>query len=335
MMHGKPVPGTYVLSWKRPRHTPVAPCHSWKSLTFTVVPALASHHCGVGNFMYWIVSRTSPLNLNGGGRIWPATRPPRPAIEATVAAPIPIWTHSRRVIPRSRSSFSQLIVGPSSERPTQNDLRTSNLVNQLVRHELSPIDVEGNREEEEHHPQEDAQVGIGLVGDAEEQDPSGRRRLGRELSAVVRDSGQREDREGEGHIRRSRAEDLAVNRVGRRPVHVSDRERVRHRGVAVVERDDEIEGDLREQNQGLREDLLRVVRLADDRQCQRRDRGRLRRDDRDEKRGADGHQQGRRYDEREAFHPTAPWLPLPSGDLGNRENERSLFIRCAVVPFSP
>src|SRR5438046_4558326 len=119
MMHGKPVPGTYVLSWKRPRHTPVAPCHSWKSLTLTVVPALAFHHCGVGNFVYWIVSRTSPLNLNGGGRIWPATRPPRPAIEATAAAPIPIWTHSRRVIPRSRSSFSQLIVGPSSERPTQ------------------------------------------------------------------------------------------------------------------------------------------------------------------------------------------------------------------------
>src|SRR5256885_3637490 len=59
-----------------------------------------------------------------------ATRPPRPAIEATAAAPIPIWTHSRRVISRFRSSFFHLLVGASSERPTQDELRTADLVDQ-------------------------------------------------------------------------------------------------------------------------------------------------------------------------------------------------------------
>src|SRR2546427_9757849 len=108
MMTGNPVPGTYLSSWNRPLQTPVAPCHSWKSETRTGVPALLFHHCGVGNFVYWIVSRISPVNLYGGGRIWPATRPPRPARDATRPAPTPIWTHSRRVMPFSFSSFSQL-----------------------------------------------------------------------------------------------------------------------------------------------------------------------------------------------------------------------------------
>src|SRR2546427_13263176 len=73
------------------------------------VHSFAFLHCGVGNFGYEIGSRISPVNLYGGGRIWPATRPPRPARDATRPAPTPIWTHSRRVMPFSFSSYSQLM----------------------------------------------------------------------------------------------------------------------------------------------------------------------------------------------------------------------------------
>src|SRR2546426_12335939 len=141
MRTGTPGPGPYWPPWTRPPQPPVPPCHSWKSETRTGVPALLFHHCGVGNFVYSIVSRISPVNLYGGGRIWPATRPPRPASDATTPAPTPIWTHSRRVMPFSFSSFSQLTVYTSAERPRGYDLGASDLVNQLVRHELFAIDV--------------------------------------------------------------------------------------------------------------------------------------------------------------------------------------------------
>src|SRR5467141_4652833 len=136
MMTGNPVPGTYLPSWNRPLQTPVAPCHSWKSETRTGVPALLFHHCGVGNFVYWIVSRISPENLSGGGRIWPIDRPPRPRTAPTAPAAMPTRTQSRRVMPLSFSSFSQLIEASSSERSRQDDFRPSNLMYQLVRHEL-------------------------------------------------------------------------------------------------------------------------------------------------------------------------------------------------------
>src|SRR2546426_754253 len=75
MRQGKPVPGTHWLFWYRPRQTPVAPFQSRsKSETLTAVPAFGFHHRSAvgsvgGNFVYWIVSRISPVNLRGGGRI--------------------------------------------------------------------------------------------------------------------------------------------------------------------------------------------------------------------------------------------------------------------------
>src|SRR2546428_8254450 len=75
MRHGKPVPGTHWLFWYRPRQTPVATFQSRsKSDTLTAVPAFVFHQRSAvgsvgGNFVYWIVSRISPVNLSGGGRI--------------------------------------------------------------------------------------------------------------------------------------------------------------------------------------------------------------------------------------------------------------------------
>src|SRR5438309_7145972 len=160
MMTGNPVPGTYLSSWNRPLQTPVAPCHSWKSETRTGVPALVFHHCGVGNFVYWIVSRISPVNLYGGGRSWPVTSPPRPPSDPMTPAVMPSLTHSRRVHRFSSSSFSQLTACTSAERPVEDDLRASNLMNQFVRHELFAIDVECDRQEEKHHPHEDRHVRV-------------------------------------------------------------------------------------------------------------------------------------------------------------------------------
>src|SRR6058998_1635677 len=151
--HGNPVPGTQALSWNRPRHTPVAPFHSLsKSVTLTGVPAFVFHHKSAmgsvgGNFVYWIVSRISPLNLSGGGRIWPIDRPPSPRTAPTAPAAMPTRTHSRRVMPFSLSSFSQLIEASSAERPRQDDFGPSNLMYHLVRHELSAIDVDRGREQ--------------------------------------------------------------------------------------------------------------------------------------------------------------------------------------------
>src|SRR6058998_1755707 len=89
-------------------------------------------------------------------------RPPRPRTAPTAPAAMPSRTHSRRVMPFSRSSFSQLIEASSSERPRQDDFRPSNLVYHLVRHELSAIDVNRGREQEEDHPHEQCHVRVGL-----------------------------------------------------------------------------------------------------------------------------------------------------------------------------
>src|SRR5438094_8351342 len=168
MRHGKPVPGTHWLFWYRPRQTPVAPFQSRsKSETLTAVPAFVFHHRSAvgsvgGNFVYWIVSRISPLNLSGGGRIWPMVRPPRPRTAPTAPAVTPTLTQSRRVQPFSLSSFSQLIEASSSERSRQDDFRPSNLVYQLVRHELFAIDFDREGEQEEDHPHEQPHVRCGL-----------------------------------------------------------------------------------------------------------------------------------------------------------------------------
>src|SRR5256712_1983296 len=153
MRHGKPVPGTHWLFWYRPRQTPVAPFQSRsKSDTLTAVPAFVFHQRSAvgsvgGNFVYWIVSRISPVNWSGGGRSWPVTSPPRPPSAPTPPAAMPNRTQSRRVMPFSFSSSSQLIETTSSERSRQADFRPTNLVNQLVRHELFALDVDRDREE--------------------------------------------------------------------------------------------------------------------------------------------------------------------------------------------
>src|SRR5207249_10451272 len=160
IMHANPVPGTHALFWNRPRHTPVAPFRSLsKSVTLTVDPAFEFHHRSAvgsvgGNFVYWIVSRISPENLSGGRRIWPIVRPPRPRTAPTAPAVTPTFTQARRVKPFSLSSFSQLIEASSSERSRQDDFRPSNLVYQLVRHELFAIDVDREGEQEEDHAHE-------------------------------------------------------------------------------------------------------------------------------------------------------------------------------------
>src|SRR5207244_11128389 len=104
-----------------------------------------------GNFVYGIVSRISPLNLSGGGRIWPIDRPPRPRTAPTAPAAMPTRTHSRRVMPFSLSSFSQLIEASSSERPRQDDFRPSHLMYPPVRHDLSAVAVTLGREPEARH----------------------------------------------------------------------------------------------------------------------------------------------------------------------------------------
>src|SRR5207245_10446479 len=114
------------------------------------------------NVVYWIVSRISPENLSGGGRIWPMVRPPRPRTAPTAPAVTPTLTQSRRVQPFSLSSFSQLIEASSSERSRQDDFRPSNLMYQLVRHELFAIDVECGGEQEKDHPHEQRHVRVGL-----------------------------------------------------------------------------------------------------------------------------------------------------------------------------
>src|SRR5207247_10526970 len=50
-----PVPATSFPSTNSPSQTPVAPCHSWKSVTFTDWPSSAFHHSSVGNRVYRIV----------------------------------------------------------------------------------------------------------------------------------------------------------------------------------------------------------------------------------------------------------------------------------------
>src|SRR2546426_988540 len=74
------------------------------------------------------------------------------------------WNRPRQtpVAPFHSSSASQLIETTSSERSRQDDFRPTNLVNQLVRHELFAIDVNRDREEEEHHPHKDGHVGVRL-----------------------------------------------------------------------------------------------------------------------------------------------------------------------------
>src|SRR2546430_14134193 len=84
------------------------------------------------------------------GRSWPVTSPPRPPSAPRAPAAMPNRTQSRRVMPFSFSSSSQLIETTSSERSRQADFRPTNLVNQLVRHELFAIDADLDREEEEH-----------------------------------------------------------------------------------------------------------------------------------------------------------------------------------------
>src|SRR2546422_10021145 len=76
---------------------------------------------------------------------------------------MPTRTQSRRVMPLSFSSFSQLIEASSSERSRQDDFRPSNLMYQLVRHELFAIDVDREREQEEEHPHEQRHVQVRLA----------------------------------------------------------------------------------------------------------------------------------------------------------------------------
>src|SRR3989442_5823391 len=119
--HAKPVPGTHWLFWYRPRQTPVAPFQSFsKSETLTGVPAFVFHHRSAvgsvgGNFLYWIVSRISPENLSGGGRIWPMVRPPRPRTAPTAPAVTPTLTQSRRVQPLFLASVSPPLHAPPPE----------------------------------------------------------------------------------------------------------------------------------------------------------------------------------------------------------------------------
>src|SRR2546425_8803367 len=100
MRHGKPVPGTHWLFWYRPRQTPVAPFQSRsKSDTLTAVPAFVFHQRSAvgsvgGNFVYWIVSRISPVNLSGGGGDLPIDKPPGPQNAPHAPAAMPPWTPS-------------------------------------------------------------------------------------------------------------------------------------------------------------------------------------------------------------------------------------------------
>src|SRR5207249_12286398 len=90
------------------------------------------------------------------------SRPPRPRTAPTAPAVTPTLTQSRRVQPLSLSSFSQLIEASSSEWSRQDDFRPSNLMYQLVRHELFAIDVDREGEQEEDHPHEQRHVRVGL-----------------------------------------------------------------------------------------------------------------------------------------------------------------------------
>src|SRR2546426_2382655 len=145
IMHGKPVPGIHWLFWYRPRQTPVAPFQSFsKSETLTGVPAFVFHHKSAvgsvgGNFVYWIVSRISPENLSGGGRIWPMVRPPRPRTAPTAPAVTPTLTQSRRVPPLFFSSFSPPIPAPPSGPSRPGDFLPSHLLYQPVRPVLFSI----------------------------------------------------------------------------------------------------------------------------------------------------------------------------------------------------
>jgi len=149
------------------------------------------------------------------------------------------------------------------------------------------------------------------VRDAVEHDAAVRRGLRSELSPVVGDEGHRHEREVERHIQ-SRAHKFRPD-LGR-AVHVVDRERMVH-CVVVVERHDQSDRDLGNQNQVPRKLLLGPNRLTEHGHAERGQRSRLRRDSRDEKREDGDSEQTRHHDEREASHPTTFWLPLPSGDL--------------------
>src|SRR5947209_20011626 len=119
--HGYPVPGIHWLFWNRPLQTPVAPFHSLsKSLALTGVPALGFHQrsavgSGGGNFVYWIVSRISPVNWSGGGRSWPVTSPPRPPSAPTAPAAMPNRTRSRQAVPFPVAYASQLLHATPSD----------------------------------------------------------------------------------------------------------------------------------------------------------------------------------------------------------------------------
>src|SRR5437899_10521217 len=72
-------------------------------------------------------------------------------------------TIALRVMPFSLSSFSHLFEASSSERSRQDDFLPSNLMYQLVRHELFAIDVDRKREQEEDHPHEQRHVRVSLA----------------------------------------------------------------------------------------------------------------------------------------------------------------------------
>src|SRR3989441_5990707 len=122
MRHGKPVPGTHWLFWYRPRQTPVAPFQSRsKSDTLTAVPAFVFHQRSAvgsvgGNFVYWIVSRISPVNLSGGGGVAAMDRAPRPQTAAPEPAGLPTPTPARRGVPLSFFSLFQRLSGSASPR---------------------------------------------------------------------------------------------------------------------------------------------------------------------------------------------------------------------------
>src|SRR2546422_11362415 len=104
MRTGYPVPATSFPLTNSPSQTPVAPCHSWKSVTFTDWPSSAFHHSSVGNRVYRIVLWGCCTGAAGALSRVPARPTPRPPAAAAPPAARPSLTKSRRVHGRGVSA---------------------------------------------------------------------------------------------------------------------------------------------------------------------------------------------------------------------------------------